>query len=85
MALLLKYATKSQVAAAFRERYRNATQIEACRLAKWLLDHIDDGTFTATQVQNAFGITVNQWNNTVQPKLSSQRDTYNAALAEAGQ
>lgn len=54
-------------------------------MAKWLLDHLDAGDFTATQLQNAFGISAAQWTNTWLPKLSAQRTKYEAAMAEAGQ
>ena len=56
MALNLKYATKAQLGAAFRERYRNTKREECARLAKWLLARISDGDFTDAQVRAFFSL-----------------------------
>lgn len=81
MALVLKHATAAQLAAAFREHYKAATGAEAARLAAWLLARIDDGTWTDTQVRNAFGLTVTKY-NTLKAKLVAVRDHW-AAVQEA--
>jgi hypothetical protein len=62
MPLVLRHATSAQLAAAFRERYRDSRGLEAGRLSRWLLDRIADGTWTDNQVRNAFGLTVTQYN-----------------------
>ena len=56
MALNLKYATKAQLGAAFRERYRHTKREECARLAKWLLARISDGDFTDAQVRAFFSL-----------------------------
>lgn len=84
MPLVLKHATNTQLAAKFRERYRNATGMEVGRLSKWLLDRITDGTWTDTQVRNAFGLNVTQYNN-LKTRLSEKATRYDAVLADAGE
>src|SRR5574340_1592369 len=63
------YAAASDLTAAFRAAYRNASQFECARLANWLLNRITDGTYTDAQVESAFGLTSTQWLNTIKPKL----------------
>lgn len=84
MPLALKHATSSQLAAAFRERYRNATGLEAGRLARWLLNRIADGTWTDTQVRNAFGLNVTQYNS-LKTRLTEKATRYDAVLADTGE
>lgn len=84
MALALKHATGAQLAAAFRVRYREATGLEACRLARWLLNRIADGTWTDTQVRNAFGRNVTQY-NAMKTRLETKAARYDAVVADAGE
>lgn len=62
MALALKYATANQLAAAFKERLRDSTGLEAARLARIVIRLIADGTYTETQIRTALGLTAVQWN-----------------------
>lgn len=84
MALTLRHATAAQLAAAFRERYKAATGIEAGRLANWLLSRIADGTFTETQARNAFGLTAAQWNTLKTNRLEPQQARYLTVIADNG-
>lgn len=84
MALALRHATNAQLAAAFRERYRAATGLEAGRLARWLLNRIADGTWTDTQVRNAFGLNVTQY-NAMKTRLETKAARYDAVIADAGE
>lgn len=84
MPLALRYATSAQLAAAFRERFRAATGLEAGRLARWLLDRITDGTWTDAQVRNAFGLTVTQY-NAMKTRLETKASRYDAVIADAGE
>jgi hypothetical protein len=84
MALNLKYQTVSQFADRLRLRYLKSSKIECARLAKWLLDHIDAGDFTDTQVRNAFGLSVAQY-NTLKTKWTNLRTAYNAVMAAQGE
>lgn len=78
------YATKTQLANAFKVAFKNATKVEAARLATWLLNRIDDATWTEAQVYNALGYTSNQWTNTVKPRLEGYRTAYNAVISATG-
>lgn len=84
MALSLKHATKTQLAAAFRERYRNASSVECARLATWLLNRIDEGDFTDAQVQSAFGLTAGQYTQ-MKNRFTNLRIAYNAVIAAQGE
>lgn len=84
MAIALKHATSAQLAAAFRERYRKATGLEAGRLARWLLNRIADGTWTDAQVRNAFELTVVQY-NALKTRLTEKATRYDAVIAEVGE
>jgi hypothetical protein len=84
MALVLKHATLAQLGAAFRERYREAKGIEAFRLATWLVNRINDGTFTETQVRNFFGLTQVQWNN-LKAKWQDWKAKYDDMTAASGE
>lgn len=84
MSLVLKHATSSQLAAAFRERYRNAIGLEAWRLSRWLLDRITDGTWTDAQVRAAFGLNATQYNQ-LKTRLTTRATRYDAVIADAGE
>jgi hypothetical protein len=56
MALILKYGTLDQLVAAHRARYKDSVKGNALALAGWLVDRINDGTFTEAQVTSAFGL-----------------------------
>jgi hypothetical protein len=84
MALVLKHATLAQLGAAFRERFKASEGVETARLAKWLLERIQDGTFTETQVRNFFGLTLVQW-NALKAKIQTLRDKYADVLAAEGE
>ena len=62
MALILRHCTKTQLGNAFRERYRSSQGLETFRLATWLVNRIDDGTFTVQEVRNFFNLSVPQAN-----------------------
>lgn len=80
----LVHQAGAQFAARFRARYRDASQVECAKMAKWILDRIDAGDFTDAQVRNAFGLTAGQW-TTLKAKLTTLRTQYNAILAARGE
>ncbi len=81
---VLVHQTKAQFAARFRARFKDAAREEAARLATWLLDHIDDDTFTEAQVRNVFGLNATQYTNLMN-RLNPMRDAYLAILAARGE
>lgn len=84
MALNLQHQTAAQFAARLRERYKTATDVEAGRIANWIINHINLGDFTETQVRNAFGLNTTQW-ATLKAKLTALRDNYLAVMAARGE
>lgn len=84
MAIVLKHATAAQLAAAFRQKYQDAKALEAGRLSRWLLNRIADGTWTDTQVRNAFGLNVTQYNQ-LKTRLTTRAERCDAVIAEAGE
>lgn len=84
MALNLKYQTAAQFADRLRFRYLKSSKLECARIAKWILDHIDAGDFTDTQVRTAFGLTNPQY-TTLKSKWTNLRTAYNAVAAAAGE
>lgn len=61
MAFNLKHQTKVQYLRRLRERYRDATRMDACRLANRILRHLSDGDVTQAQTQTAWGMTAQEW------------------------
>ena len=80
----LVYATKTDFVPVFRETYRASVREECARLATWILARIVGGWATDTQVRNAFGLTVAQW-NALKAKMTTLRDNWAAVQAAAGE
>lgn len=76
--------TGTQFAAWMRERFREATQAEACRMAWWLLRRIAQGHVTDTAARNAFGLTAQQWTTLKTNRLQPKADAWTALLAATG-
>lgn len=81
---VLVYATKVQFVPVLREAYRSSAKDECARLAMWVLNRIDNGWATETQVQNAFGLTAGQW-VTLKAKMVALRNLHVAVEAAAGE
>ena len=69
--MTLNHATWAQLAARFRERFRDAEKLEVWRLAAFIKLLINEGYVTVTQVRNAFELTPEQFN-----ALASRFDGY---------
>jgi hypothetical protein len=62
MAIVLVHATKAQLAAEFRQRYRDARGVEAGRLAAKLIAWYEAGDLTVTQIRTVFDLdTTAKW------------------------
>lgn len=85
MAINLKHQTAAQFAARLRERWKGSTREECARIAWWILERIAAGDFTETQVRNAFGLTVTQWNTLKTNKITPLRDAWAAVRAARGE
>lgn len=77
--------TGAQMADRFRARWRSSTQDECARMAYWLIERINAGSFTDTQVRNAFGLTLQQYTTLKTNKLTPYHDAWAAMLAAVGE
>ncbi len=82
--IVLKYNTAAELATAFRLEYQAATSYRACQLAAWITGLIDSGAVTITQVRNAFGYTVNQY-NAMRARMDALVVTWNNMQASTGE
>lgn len=80
----LQYATKTDFIPVYRGAYRKASGAECARLAAWLLNRMDDGWATDTQVRNAFGLTAGEW-TTLKAKMETLRSNWIAANGARGE
>lgn len=84
MALLLKHQTASQFIARFREAYRNSERERCIQLARFVISRIQAGDLTDTQVRNAFGLNVTQW-NAFKTKMNSWITAQNTVRSAVGE
>lgn len=81
----LQHQTAAQFAARLRERYRTADRVELAKLAWWIVERINGGQLTDTQVRNAFGMTVTQYNTFKSSRLVPAHDAWATILASRGE
>ena len=81
---MLLHASKADFVSVYRGAYQTAGREECARLATWLLNRMDDGWVTDTQVRNAFGLTAGQW-TTLEGKMTTLRTSWLAVQAAAGE
>lgn len=79
----LKYATGADLISTLREAYRSYSQWELCKLANVLMAYYNAGAVTATQLQNAFGLTSTQW-TTLATQIQNYSTIYTQAVAAQG-
>jgi hypothetical protein len=84
MALLLKHQTAAQFVARFREAFRNSERERCVQLARFVIARIQSGDLTETQVRNAFGLTVTQW-NALKTKMNNWITAHNTLQAAVGE
>ena len=84
MAFAPKHQTPQEFVQRFRDAFREGNRDRLAKLATWLLNRIAAGDVTDTQVRNAFGLTVTQW-NTLKTKMQNLVNNYNAVQSAAGE
>jgi hypothetical protein len=84
MALNLKHLTIAQFVARLREKYRSANADEVGKIASWVLARIAAGDVTDTQLRNAFGMTVTQY-NTFKTRLQAHANNWTAVKSATGE
>lgn len=58
-----------------RERYLKSTGMETCRIARWVVDRLNDGSVTVVQMRTAFSVSPAQWNS-----INGRMDTFANSL-----
>lgn len=58
-----------------KERYSKSNGIETCRIARWVVNRLNDGSVTVVQMRTAFGVTPAQWNS-----INGRMDTFANSL-----
>lgn len=84
MALDLKFATKAQLVAAFRSRYRDSAGNDTLRLAEWVIGHLDAADLTDAEMAAAFGLNAGQW-TALKARMKAHADNAKAARAAKGE
>jgi len=84
MTFILRHQTKTQFATRLRERYKSSSREGTARIAKFILDRLDDGDFTDNQVQNVFGLTAVNWTN-LKAKMTTMRTRYEGLRSAKGE
>jgi len=80
----LNWQTGAQFLARLRERYRDATREDVARIAQWLINRLDAGDVTVTQLRNAFGLTPAQW-DTLETKMRNLKSAMGGVDAAKGE
>lgn len=82
--LVLKHQTKAELAARIRAAYKDSSRERTAKIATFILNHIDAGDFTETEVRNVFGLSAGQW-NTLKTKMENLRTAYFSVDAAGGE
>lgn len=71
-----RFQTEDELLLKVRTRYLPSKGEETCRIAKWIVDRLNDGSVTVVQMRTAWGgIPTNTWNS-----INGRMDTYAAAI-----
>ena len=84
MAIELRHATKGQLVAAFRARYRDSTAEETLRLAEWCITHLDAGDLNDAELRAAFGMTMGAWTS-LKARMKTHSDNRKSIKAARGE
>lgn len=81
---VLHHQTVAELAARFRQEYRTASKERLAKLAYWLIERINDGTFTDAQVRNVFNLSVAQY-SVLKARATALHDAEAAIRAAEGE
>ncbi len=70
-----RFATIDEILAEVRARYLQSVGEETCRIAKWVVERLNDSTINTTQCQDAWGVSSGGWN-----AINGRMDTFAAAI-----
>lgn len=71
-----RFEPPSELLIKVRTRYLVSVGEETCRIARWVVDRLNDGSITVVQMRAAFGgISANEWN-----AINGRMDTFAASI-----
>lgn len=71
-----RFQTETELLGRVRARYDVSKGEETCRVAKWIVDRLGDGSITTAQCQAAWGVTAAGWN-----AINGRMDNYASSIA----
>lgn len=71
---ILVFNTETQMLTYLHDLYIQTVGMETCKLARWIIDRLDENAFSITAIRTVWGMTVPQWNT-----FNGVLDTYAAA------
>jgi hypothetical protein len=72
-----RFQTEDELLLKVRQRYLASKGEETCRIARWIVDRLNDASVTVVQMRTAWGgIPTNQWN-----AINGRMDTFAAAIS----
>lgn len=73
-----RFQAEDELLLKVRQRYLTSAGEEACKIAGWIVDRLNDGSVTVVQMRTAWGgIPTNQWN-----AINGRMDTFAAATTQ---
>ena len=70
-----RFQTVDEELLKIRERYLESTGVETCKIARWIVDRLNDASVTVVQMRTAFKATPAQWNS-----INGRMDTFANSL-----
>lgn len=80
---ILIYNTETQMLNYLYELYTFSIGMETCRLARWIIDRLDQSAFSITAIRTVWGMTISQW-NTFNGVLDTYAASYTSVNAARG-
>src|SRR3990167_11431930 len=71
-----RFQTIEELLLKVRARYLSSVGEETCRIARWVVDRLDDGSVSVVQMRAAFGVSAAQWN-----AINGRMDVLAAAIS----
>ena len=81
---VIVHQTGAQFLLRLRELYRNSRKEICAWIARWIVNRLNAGELTATQMRNVFELTVQQW-NTLEAKLRVLKSSIEAVDLAVGE
>lgn len=80
---ILVYNTETQMLEFVRDIYLNSEGFETCQWARWIVDRLNDSSFSISAIRAVWGMTPPQW-NTFNGILDTNAAAYSSVLAANG-